>query len=293
MSKMKVGYVGIIGRPNVGKSTLLNYLIGEKIAITSEKPQTTRSQILGIKTTDNAQMIFIDTPGIHKPKHALGEFLDEQAISAINSVDLIIYMVDDVYSYAQEHVLKHFKYTEAKVLLVINKIDLLKSRGSIDKIILSYIEHFNFYGVYPISSLEGTHVKHLLKDIEDLLEEGVPYFATEETTTQSDFARMSELIREKVLHHTEEEVPHSVAVVIEHAEMYEGVYNLYANIIVERDSQKNILIGKGGQMIKKIGTESRKDINRTLNTQIHLELWVKVVKNWRQNQTHLKGMGYE
>lgn len=293
MSKMKVGYVGIIGRPNVGKSTLLNYLIGEKIAITSEKPQTTRSQILGIKNTENAQIIFIDTPGIHKPRHALGEFLDEQAISAINSVDLIIYMVDDVYSYAQEHVLKHFKYTEAKVLLVINKIDLLKSRGSIDKIILSYIEHFNFYGVYPISSLEGTHVKHLLKDIEDLLEEGVPYFATEETTTQSDFARMSELIREKVLHHTEEEVPHSVAVVIEHAEMYEGVYNLYANIIVERDSQKNILIGKGGQMIKKIGTESRKDINRTLNTQIHLELWVKVVKNWRQNQTHLKGMGYE
>lgn len=293
MSKMKVGYVGIIGRPNVGKSTLLNYLIGEKIAITSEKPQTTRSQILGIKNTANAQIIFIDTPGIHKPRHALGEFLDEQAISAINSVDLIIYMVDDVYSYAQEHVLKHFKYTEAKVLLVINKIDLLKSRGSIDKIILSYIEHFNFYGVYPISSTEGTHVKHLLKDIEDLLEEGVPYFATEETTTQSDFARMSELIREKVLHHTEEEVPHSVAVVIEHAEMYEGVYNLYANIIVERDSQKNILIGKGGQMIKKIGTESRKDINRTLNTQIHLELWVKVVKNWRQNQTHLKGMGYE
>ena len=166
-------------------------------------------------------------------------------------------------------------------------------RSSIDKIILSYIEHFNFYGVYPISSTEGTNVKHLLKDIEDLLEEGVPYFATEETTTQSDFARMSELIREKVLHHTEEEVPHSVAVVIEHAEMYEGVYNLYANIIVERDSQKNILIGKGGQMIKKIGTESRKDINRTLNTQIHLELWVKVVKNWRQNQTHLKGMGYE
>lgn len=293
MSKMKVGYVGIIGRPNVGKSTLLNYLVGEKIAITSEKPQTTRSQILGIKNTDKAQIIFIDTPGIHKPKHALGEFLDEQAISAISSVDLIIYMVDDVYSYAQEHVIKHFKHTEAKVLLVINKIDLLKSRGSIDKIILSYIEQFEFYGVYPISSTEGTHIKHLLKDIENLLEEGVPYFATEETTTQSDFARMSELIREKVLHHTEEEVPHSVAVVIEHAEMYEGVYNLYANIIVERDSQKNILIGKGGRMIKKIGTEARKDINKTLNTQIHLELWVKVVKDWRQNQAHLKGMGYE
>lgn len=293
MSKMKVGYVGIIGRPNVGKSTLLNYLIGEKIAITSEKPQTTRSQILGIKTTEKAQIIFIDTPGIHKPKHALGEFLDDQAISAINSVDLIIYMVDDVYTHAQEHVLKHFKHTEAKVLLVINKIDLLKSKASIDKIILSYIDQFEFYGVYPISSLEGTHINYLLKDIEDLLEEGVPYFATEETTTQSDFARMSELIREKILHHTEEEVPHSVAVVIEHAEMYEGIYNLYASIIVERESQKNILIGKGGRMIKKIGTEARKDINKTLNTQVHLDLWVKVVKNWRQNQTHLKGMGYE
>ncbi len=292
MSKKKFGFVGIVGRPNVGKSTLLNYLIGEKIAITSDKPQTTRTQILGIKNTDEAQIVFVDTPGIHKPKHALGEFLDEQAISAISTVDLIIYMVDDEYSYAQEHVIKYFRQTEAKVLLVINKIDLLKSRGMIDKIIITYMNEYDFLGIYPISSLEGTHVEHLVKDIILNLEEGPKMFLTEEITTQSDFARMSELIREKVLFHTKEEVPHSVAVVIDHAEMKEGIYNLYASIIVERESQKNILIGKGGKMIKKIGIEARKDINKTLNTQVHLDLWVKVIKNWRQKHTHIKGLGY-
>lgn len=293
MSKKKFGFVGIVGRPNVGKSTLLNYLIGEKIAITSDKPQTTRTQILGIKNTDEAQIVFVDTPGIHKPKHALGEFLDEQAISAINSVDLIIYMVDSEYTYAQEHVIKYFRQTDAKVLLVINKIDLLRSRGMIDNIIVTYMNEYDFEGIYPISSTEGTHVNRLLDDVVNLLEEGPEMFLTEEVTTQSDFVRMSELIREKVLFHTKEEVPHSVAVIIEHAKMHEGIYNVYASIIVERDSQKNILIGKGGKMIKQIGIEARKDINNTLNTKVHLDLWVKVIKNWRNKHAQIKGMGYE
>lgn len=293
MSKKKVGFVAIVGRPNVGKSTLLNNLIGEKIAITSDKPQTTRNQILGIRNTKESQIIFIDTPGIHKPKHALGEYLDHQAISAIRGVDLLIYMVDEEFAPRENHVIKHFKDSGSKVLLVVNKIDLLKSKASIDKIILSYLDVYDFYGVYPISSTEGTHIKHLVKDIEGLLEESDPYYSTKQLTTQSDFMRMSELIREKVLFHTKEEVPHSVAVVIDHAKQEDDVYNLYASIIVERDSQKRILIGKGGQMIKKIGTEARKDINKTLETQVHLELWVKVIKNWRQQQTHLQGLGYD
>jgi GTP-binding protein Era len=293
MSKKKVGFVGIVGRPNVGKSTLLNYLIGEKVAITSDKPQTTRNQILGIRNTDTSQIIFVDTPGIHKPRHALGEYLDEQAIGAIKGVDLILYMVDDVYKPAEYHVIKHFQNNEAKVLLVINKIDLLKSRSSVDDIIVSYLGQYDFYGVYPISSLEGTHIEHLLEDVEELLEENEVFYPEEQTTTQSDFTRMSELIREKVLYHTQEEVPHSVAVIVDYAEMKDGVYNLYASIIVERPSQKNILIGKGGQMIKKIGTDARKDINKTLGTKVHLELWVKVIKNWRQKQTNLQGLGYE
>lgn len=293
MSKKKVGFVGIVGRPNVGKSTLLNYLIGEKIAITSDKPQTTRTQILGIKNTENAQIIFVDTPGIHKPKHALGEYLDKQAISAIKGVDLIIYMVEDEYQSAENHVIKHFEKTEQKVLLVINKIDLLKRSISIDKIILSYLDVYPFKGIYPISSLEGTHIEHLLKDIEELLEENQPFYSLETTTTQTDFVRMSELIREKVLDYTKEEVPHSVAVVIDHAEMEDDSYNLYASVIVERASQKRILIGKGGKMIKKIGIDARKDINRTLKTKVHLELWVKVIKGWRQKKTHLEGLGYD
>lgn len=293
MSKKKVGFVGIVGRPNVGKSTLLNYLIGEKVAITSDKPQTTRNQILGIRNTDTSQIIFVDTPGIHKPRHALGEYLDEQAIGAIKGVDLILYMVDDVYKPAEYHVIKHFQNIEAKVLLVINKIDLLKNRSSVDDIIVSYLGQYDFYGVYPISSLEGTHIEHLLEDVEELLEENEVFYPEEQTTTQSDFTRMSELIREKVLYHTQEEVPHSVAVIVDYAEMKDGVYNLYASIIVERPSQKNILIGKGGQMIKKIGTDARKDINKTLGTKVHLELWVKVIKNWRQKQTNLQGLGYE
>lgn len=293
MSKKKVGFVAIVGRPNVGKSTLLNYLIGEKIAITSDKPQTTRKQILGIKNTTNAQIIFVDTPGIHKPKHALGEYLDKQAISAIKGVDLIIYMVDDEYERAEEHVIKHFKKTDAKVLLVINKIDLLKGTLSIDKIILSYLDVYPFKGVYPISSLEGTHTDFLLKDIENLLKENELFYSLETITTQTDFMRMSELIREKVLNYTKEEVPHSVAVVIDHAEMKDDVYNLYASVIVERASQKRILIGKGGRMIRKIGIDARKDINKTLETKVHLELWVKVVNGWRQKKTHLEGLGYD
>ncbi len=289
----RVGFVGIIGRPNVGKSTFLNKVIGEKIAITSDLPQTTRTQILGIKNTDESQIIFIDTPGIHKPRHALGAFLDEQAISSIASVDVILYMVDNIYSKAQDYVIRHFKQTETPVFLVINKIDLLKSKMSIDKIILSYLDTHNFAGVYPISALEGTNFSYLLADIENQLEEMPPIFSEKEVTTASDFSRISELIREKVLYHTKEEIPHAVAVVIDYTEIIAEIYYVYASIIVERASQKNILIGKRGSMLRKIGKEARKDINKVFETKIHLVLWVKVKKGWRQKKHELKGLGYD
>ena len=293
MSNFKSGFVGIIGRANVGKSTLLNTLIGEKVAITSYQPQTTRTQILGVKTLADAQIIFMDTPGIHKPKHALGSFLDEQAISAISSVDVILYMVDSEYSFAQDFVIRHFKETKTPVFLVINKIDLLKSKIEIDKIILSYMDKHDFKGIYPISSKTSQNIEYLLQDIIEELPLGELLYDESVKTPQTDFERMAELIREKVLYHTKEEIPHSVAVVIEHAGYEHNLYVVYATIVIERDSQKNILIGKQGSMLKVIGSEARKDINETLETQIHLNLWVKVIKDWRNRPQDLKGLGYD
>lgn len=293
MSNFKFGIVGIIGRANVGKSTFLNAVMEEKIAITSPIPQTTRTQILGIRNKEDSQIVFVDTPGIHKAKHRLGDILDEQAISAISSVDLILYFVDKKYSYAQDYVIRHFKQTNTPVMLVINKIDLLKSKMAIDDVILSYVDVFPFVGVYPISAKTNKHIDKLVEDIMPYLEDSFPYYSTKDTTTQTDFMRMGELIREKVLHHTKEEIPHSVAVIIDHTEDIDGIYSVYASIIVERPSQKAILIGKGGQMLKQIGTEARKDINKTLNTKIHLNLWIKVIKDWRNKPNELKGLGYD
>ncbi|MDD2575590.1 MAG: GTPase Era [Acholeplasmataceae bacterium] len=293
MSNFKSGFVGIIGRANVGKSTLLNTLIGEKVAITSYQHQTTRTQILGVKTLEDAQIIFMDTPGIHKPKHALGSFLDEQAISAIGSVDVILYMVDSEYSFAQDFVIRHFKETKTPVFLVINKIDLLKSKIDIDKIILSYMDKYNFKGIYPISSKTSQNIEYLLQDIIEELPLGELLYDESVKTPQTDFERMAELIREKVLYYTKEEIPHSVAVIIDHAGYEHYLYVVYATIVVERDSQKNILIGKQGSMLKLIGSEARKDINETLETQVHLNLWVKVIKDWRNRPQDLKGLGYD
>lgn len=287
----KSGYVSIIGRVSVGKSTFLNTVLGEKVSIVSYKPQTTRNQILGIKSGQDYQIIFIDTPGIHKPKHKLGEQLSKEAVSALSFSDVVLYMVDAPYTYAEDYVLRHLKDIDTPVLLVINKIDLLKSKMAIDRLILSYMDVYPFKGIYPISSKDETHIEHLIAGINDLLEPGEPFYEANTITTQTDFMRMSEIIREKVLMHTKEEVPHAVAVIIEYAQM-EDIYTVYASIIVERTSQKQILIGKGGKMLKQIGTEARKDINAILETQIHLNLYVKVKKDWRNNPKEIQKFGY-
>ena len=292
-TKFRSGFISIVGRPNVGKSTFLNAIIGQKIAITSPKPQTTRNRILGIKTTEDYQMVFVDTPGIHKPKHELGRLLDQTAQSAIEGMDAVLFMVDQEKGLAEDHIIRLFQGVSSPVYLIINKVDTLKSKIEIDKIIISYKNAYPFAGFFPISAIEGTNLNHVMDELVKCLPVGYPLFGETEVTDQSDFQLMSEIIREKVLYHTQEEVPHAVAVVIEHTEMNAGVYEVHATIVVERNTQKQILIGKGGDMLKQIGTEARKEINKILDTKIHLILWVKVKKDWRNRPSDLKSFGYD
>ena len=289
---IKSGYIAIIGRVSVGKSTFLNNYLEEKVSITSSKPQTTREQIIGIKTFSDAQFVFIDTPGFYRPRHKLGEFLSKEALSGLKSADLILYLVDSEYSYGEDYVIRHFENINVPVFLVINKIDLLKSKMSIDRIILAYLDKYNFKGVFPISALEKTHFEKLTEAIKNYLPSQGYFYEKEQVTTQSDLKRASEIIREKVLFYTKEEVPHAVGVFIEYARMENGLYVMYATIYVERASQKAILIGKRGEMLKKIGKDSRLEINEVLNTKVHLNLYVKVKKDWRNNISDLRGLGY-
>ena len=292
-SNFKSGFVSIVGKPNVGKSTFLNQVIGSKIAITSSKPQTTRNRILGIKTTEDYQIVFVDTPGIHKPKHQLGRILDETAYSSIQGMDAVLFMVDQAKGFGEDQIIRLFKDIDSPVYLIINKIDELKSKAEIDKIIMSYLGAFPFKGFFPISAKENLNIDKLITALQEDLQEGYPLFGTDEITNQTDFQIMAEIIREKVLYKTQEEVPHAVAVVIEHTEMVDETYEVHATIVVERSTQKQILIGKGGQMLKEIGTEARKEINKILDTKIHLVLWVKVKKDWRNRPSDLKAFGYD
>ncbi|RJX25281.1 MAG: GTPase Era [Acholeplasma sp.] len=288
------GFVAIIGRPNVGKSTLINALMGEKIAIMSPKPQTTRHRIMGVLTKENYQIIFVDTPGLHKGKDLLNKTIDKVAVSAISDVDLILYVVDRKKDDAQDHVINYFKQANSKVVLVINKIDTLPSKTAIDEIIVSYLDSYPFLAVIPISAKEHTYLNKIEEIIVPLLDEGPRFFPEEMKTDQSEEKLMSELIREKILYHTEQEVPHAVAVVIESLEENQELNTLdvSALIVVERTTQKQILIGKGGEKMKKIGMEARKEINHLLHTKIHLTLWVKVKKDWRNRPSDLKSLGY-
>lgn len=291
----KSGFVAIVGRPNVGKSTLLNAIIGEKVAITSNKPQTTRHRISGIYTKDNSQIVFIDTPGMHKAKDLLNIRIDKLAVSVLREVDAILFIVDRPFGLAESHVVNYFENIKVPVYLVINKIDEINyNKVKIDEMILSYISKYNFDGVYPISALNDENTNYLLNDLLSNLKEGPFYYPKESISDQSETTTMSEFIREKILVHTEEEVPHAVAVAIESLE-YNDEYktlDVSAIIYVERNSQKKILIGKNGEKLKTIGTEARLDINNKFNTKTHLTLWVKVKKDWRNQITDLNRFGY-
>jgi GTP-binding protein Era len=291
----KSGYVSITGRPNVGKSTLLNMILRQKIAIVTEKPQTTRNRIIGIKNLEGAQIIFIDTPGIHRPRHKLGEIMVKEAKEAIRDVDIVLLMVEPFKENIKEEmeIINLLRSVGKPVILLINKIDMVK-KPDLLPLIEEYSKLYNFKEIIPISALYGDGIDRLLKVIVDTLPEGPPYYPADQITDQIERFVVAELIREQVMLHTREEVPHSVHVeVVDWKERENGLINISANIYVERESQKGIIIGKEGQRLKSIGTEARKNIEGLLNVRVYLELWVKVKKNWRDNIHILREMGFK
>ncbi|MBI5026896.1 MAG: GTPase Era [Nitrospirae bacterium] len=299
MSKIFLsGFVSIIGRPNVGKSTFLNSILGEKIAITTSKPQTTRNRILGVKNLTSAQIVFLDTPGIHKPKHKLGEIMVKTALDTYKEVDVIILMVEPEPPGAGDRfVIETLKEINKPVILLINKIDLVKKEALLP-IIEGYRKIYPFPEIIPVSSLRKDGLDDVLKTIIRYLPEGPMYYPEDIVTDQLERFMVAELIREKVIEETEQEVPYSVAVEIEEwaerktEEGKKPLIFIKANIFVERKSQKSIIIGKGGSKLKVIGSSARKDIEGLLGARVFIELWVKVKEHWRADTGALKELGY-
>ncbi|MBD3107579.1 GTPase Era [Bacillus sp. AGMB 02131] len=291
----KSGFISIIGRPNVGKSTFLNRVIGQKIAIMSDKPQTTRNKVQGVLTENNAQMIFIDTPGIHKPKHKLGDFMVRSAINALREVDVILFMVNAVEGIGRgdEYIIEKLEGIKTPIFLVVNKIDEVHP-DELLPLIEKYKEKLDFKAIVPISALQGNNIETLLAAIKEELPEGPQYYPADQVTDHPERFIISELIREKALHLTREEVPHSIAVVIDSIKKMEGkeTVHVMATIIVERSSQKGIIIGKQGSMLKEIGQRARQDIELLLGSKVFLELWVKVQKDWRNKASVLRDYGF-
>lgn len=290
----KSGFVSIVGRPNVGKSTFLNRVVGQKIAIMSDKAQTTRNKIQGIYTTKEEQIIFIDTPGIHKPRHRLGDFMVDSALSSFKGVEVILLMVNatEKRGPGDNFIIEKLKDSQTPVFLVINKIDEVHP-DKLLAIIEDYKTTMDYAEIVPISAREGNNVQTLLAQVKKYLPEGPQFYPDDQVTDHPEYFIISELIREKVLELTREEVPHSVAVVVEGIERNENdKVQVHAAVIVERSSQKGIIIGKGGKMLKDIGIRARKDIEILLGDKIYLDLWVKVQKDWRDRQTNLQDFGY-
>lgn len=291
----KSGFVSIIGRPNVGKSTLLNHVIGQKIAIMSDKPQTTRHKIQGVYTTNDAQVVFIDTPGIHKPKHKLGDFMMRLAQQTLNEVDLILFMInaEEGYGRGDQFIIDRLQDIDTPVFLVINKIDRIHP----DQLLLlidQYRSKHSFQEVIPISALEGNNMNTLTTQIINTLEEGPQYYPADVVTDHPERFIIAELIREQILHLTREEVPHSIAVVLEQMERREDSDVIYigAVVMVERSSQKGIIIGKQGRMLREVGKKARVEIESLLGSRVFLEIWVKVQKDWRNKDRLLKDFGF-
>ncbi|MGE7759216.1 GTPase Era [Peribacillus sp. NPDC097895] len=291
----KSGFISIIGRPNVGKSTFLNRVIGQKIAIMSDKPQTTRNKVQGVLTQNDSQMIFIDTPGIHKPKHKLGDFMMKVATNTLKEVDLILFMINATEGYGRgdEFIIEKLQTVKTPVFLVVNKIDAMHPDDLLP-IIEKYQRLYPFAAVVPISALEGNNVDTLLAQIKDHLPEGPQFYPADQVTDHPERFIISELVREKVLHLTREEIPHSVAVVIDSIKKMDNsdTINVMATIVVERDSQKGIVIGKQGKMLKEVGSRARVDIENLLGSKVFLELWVKVQKDWRNKASQLRDYGF-
>lgn len=290
----KSGFVSIVGRPNVGKSTLLNHILKTKLAITSATAQTTRNTIQGIYTDEDAQIIFMDTPGIHKPQDGLGSFMNTNALNSIYGVDLVLFIApaDENIGKGDYFIVKRLKEADGPVYLLLNKIDLL-SKDELIKKLSEWKELFDFKEIIPISALNGDNVQQLITTIKNDLQEGIMYYPKDHITDHPERFIMAEFIREKILYFTHEEVPHSVAIVIEKMEEDEDGVHIMAAIVVDRPSQKAIIIGKQGTMIKKIRQNARREMKRFLQVPVTLELFVKVEKNWRNKQKYLKEFGYD
>lgn len=289
----KSGFISIIGRPNAGKSTLLNALLNEKIAITTPKPQTTRNNISGILTRDDAQFIFIDTPGIHKPKHELGRTLNKNAYTAIAEADVNFWMVDATQPFGSgdEFILEKMKQSHIPVFLLLNKIDLLEKEKLIT-CLKKWQDRMNFAEIFPISALKKENIEQLLEITKKYLNEGPKYFPDDMTSDHGEQFQIAEIIREKVLYKTNEEVPHSVAVVVEKREETDTKMDIQAMVVVERPSQKSILIGKQAAMIRSIRLAAQKELKEKFHKKVELELYVRVEKNWRNRASKLQQLGY-
>lgn len=290
---MKSGFVSLIGRPNVGKSTLINALVGYKIAITSDKAQTTRNNIQGIYNDKDSQIVFVDTPGIHKPKHKLGQILNEEAYYSIDDVDVVLFLVDVTKNLGtgDKYIINRLKEVNKPVFLIINKIDKIKKEG-LFKIILSYSKTYDFKEIIPVSAIKNDGVSQLIKTLKKYLPDNVKYFPDEDLTNTTLEFRIAELIREKVLRLTNEEVPHTVTCVVDEYVNKKDKAIISATIIVERDSIKSIIIGKQGAMLKQIGSKARIDIERMIEKKVYLSLFVKTIKNWRDKEKYLKELGF-
>lgn len=289
----KSGFVNLIGRPNVGKSTLMNRLIGQKIAITSRKPQTTRNRIQTVYTSKEGQIVFLDTPGIHKSKNKLGDYMVNVAERTISEVDVILWLVEptDYIGAGEQHIIEKLKKTKTPVILVINKIDKVQKEDLLH-FIDTYSKELDFAEIVPVSALRGQNTEELIRCIFKYLPYGEPFYDEDTITDQPMRQLVAELIREKTLRLLGEEVPHGIAVSIESMKYRKDIVDIEATIICERDSHKGIIIGKGGQMLKKIGSTARVDIEKLVEMHCNLQLWVKVKKDWRDSDYLMKNFGY-
>jgi len=290
----KSGFVNLIGRPNVGKSTLMNRLIGQKIAITSNKPQTTRNRIQTVYTCDEGQIVFLDTPGIHKSKNKLGEYMVNIAERTINEVDVVLWLVEptDYIGAGEQHIIEKLKHCKTPVILVINKVDKV-NRNDLLHFIDVYRKEMDFAEVVPVSALKGQNTDELLKCIFKYLPYGEAFYDEDTITDQPMRQIVAEIIREKALRLLDEEIPHGIAVSIDQMKYTDTICNIDATIVCERDSHKGIIIGKGGAMLKQIGIQSRRDIEKLIEMQANLKLWVKVKKDWRDSDFLMKNFGYD
>lgn len=290
---MKSGFVSLIGRPNAGKSTLLNQIIGKKVAITSDKPQTTRNAIQGIYNEADTQIVFVDTPGIHKPNHKLGTYLNRQAYYSIQDVDIILFLVDakEALGPGDKYVIERFKQTDKPVILVLNKIDGLTKMQIFTKI-TEYKDLYSFAEIVPVSALKNKNVDELLTVIKKYLPDQTPYYEQTDFTNKPISFLISEIVREKVFRLTQQEIPHSITCITEAIEKEKKRYFIQVCVVVDRDSLKKIIIGANGSMIKKIGVQARPELEELLGRPVYLELYVKTIKKWRDREKYLMEFGF-